>query len=173
MPVQVVYEELCKTPPTLLFATVDKFAMLPWKNEVGSFFATGSSNRTPELIIQDELHLISGPLGTMVGHYEVVVDELCCAKGVRPKIIASTATIRRAGDQCAYLYNREVRQFPGSGIDADNSFFDKTDEKKPGRIYVGISPAGKTKAVMQIRAMSAFLQRVHMMDYLTISRMPT
>lgn len=166
LPFQVVDEELYKNPPTLLFGTVDKFAMLPWRKEAGSFFASSGFNRTPELIIQDELHLISGPLGTMVGLYETAIDALCSTKGVKPKIIASTATIRRAGEQCSNLYNREVKQFPPAGIDADDSFFSKeaSINKKPGRFYVGLMPAGKTKAMMEIRTIAAILQRVHMLD---------
>lgn len=99
LPVQVVDEELYNEPPTLLFGTVDKFAMLPWENRIGHFFALNSGNRAPELIIQDELHLISGPLGTMVGLYESAVDALCRRKGNVTKIVASTATIRRAVEQ--------------------------------------------------------------------------
>ncbi len=168
LPIQIVDDELYDNPPTLLFGTVDKFAMLPWKNDVGKFFATSSGNRTPELIIQDELHLISGPLGTMVGLYETVVDALCSAKGVKPKIIASTATIRRAKEQCSVLYNREVRQFPPSGLNADDSYFAReaklsSEEQKYGRLYVGVMPSGKTKAMMEIRAIAALLQRVNMM----------
>lgn len=169
LPIQIVDKELYLSPPTLLFGTVDKFALLPWKNDVGAFFATGSSNRTPELIIQDELHLISGPLGTMVGLYETAVDALCSAKGVKPKIIASTATIRRAKEQCSVLYNREVRQFPPSGLNADDSYFARearlsAEEQKYGRMYIGVMPSGKTKAMMEIRAIAAILQRVDMMD---------
>jgi len=169
LPIQIVDEELYSNPPTLLFGTVDKFAMLPWKNAVGAFFATGSENRTPELIIQDELHLISGPLGTMVGLYETAVDALCSAKGIKPKIIASTATIRRAKEQCSVLYNREVRQFPPSGINAEDSFFAREadiapEDYKYGRMYMGIMPSGKTKAMMEIRAIAAVLQRVDMLD---------
>ena len=169
LPIQIVDEELYDSPPTLLFGTVDKFAMLPWKNDVGSFFATDSNNRTPELIIQDELHLISGPLGTMVGLYETAVDALCSAKGVKPKIIASTATIRRAKEQCSVLYNREVCQFPPSGLDAEDSYFAReaklsVEEQKYGRMYIGVMPSGKTKAMMEIRAIAAILQRVDMME---------
>lgn len=130
LPVQIVDQELYIKPPTLLFGTVDKFAMLPWKKEIGSFFAEGSQNRTPELIIQDELHLISGPLGTMVGLYETVIDALCSAKCIRPKIVASTATIRRAKEQCSALYNREVVQFPAPGLDSDDSFSSRRNSTK-------------------------------------------
>lgn len=167
LPIQVVDEELYNDPPTLLFGTVDKFAMMTWKSDVGAFFGNGTRNRNPELIIQDELHLISGPLGTMVGLYETAVDALCSQKGVHPKIIASTATIRRAKAQCSALYNREVRQFPAPGIDSSDSFFAREADmgKKPGRLYVGIMPAGKTKAMMEVRTISTVLQRVYMMPY--------
>ena len=166
LPIQVVDEELYINPPTLLFATVDKFAMMTWKADIGKFFAMNTNNRTPELIIQDELHLISGPLGSIVGLYETAIDELCSHKGIRPKIIASTATIRRAEDQCWNLYNRQVRQFPAPGLDASNSFFAKEADlnKKPGRMYVGIMPFGKTKAMLEAKVMSTLLQYTHMLQ---------
>ena len=162
LPLQVVDEELYDNPPTLLFATVDKFAMMPWYGEIGGFFATNSDNRTPELIIQDELHLISGPLGSMVGLYEVAIDYLCSNKGIRPKIIASTATICRAKEQCSALYNREVFQFPPQGIDEADSFFARAAEvsQKHGRKYIGLMPSGKTKAMMESRVLASLLQIV-------------
>lgn len=168
LPIQIIDEELYNNPPTLLFGTVDKFAMLPWDGRIGSFFAVNSDNRAPELIIQDELHLISGALGTIVGLYETAVDAICSQKGVRPKIIASTATIRRAKEQCSVLYNRDVVQFPAPGLDSGNSFFAREAEISYengvfGRKYVGLMPSGKTKAMMEIRAMAALLQRIHMM----------
>ena len=169
LPIQIIDEELYQTPPTLLFGTVDKFAMLPWDGRIGSFFGIGSDNRTPELIIQDELHLISGALGTIVGLYETAVDAICGQKGVYPKVIASTATIRRAKEQCSVLYNREVVQFPAPGLDAEDSFFAKEsainhDDGVYGRKYVGIMPSGKTKAMAEIRAMAALLQKAYTMD---------
>ena len=159
LPIQVVDEELYKNPPTLLFATVDKFAMLPWYKETGSFFAVDSENRAPELIIQDELHLISGPLGSMVGIYETAIDYLCSQKGVKPKIIASTATISRAKEQCSELYNREVFQFPPQGIDQEDSFFAKEAADKYGRTYIGVMPSGKTKAMTESMMLATLLQR--------------
>lgn len=167
LPLQVVDEELYKNPPTLLFATVDKFAMLPWYQETGSFFAVDTDNRAPELIIQDELHLISGPLGSMVGLYETAIDYLCSKKGVSPKIIASTATICRAKEQCSSLYNREVFQFPPQGIDEADSFFARAakPEEKNGRMYVGLMPSGKTKAMMESRILASLLQIVKESDW--------
>ena len=169
LPIQIIDEELYSNPPTLLFGTVDKFAMMPWEGQIGAFFGVGNKNRTPELIIQDELHLISGALGTIVGLYETAVDEICGQKGVYPKIIASTATIRRAKEQCSVLYNREVVQFPAPGLDAEDSFFAKETEIDYscgifGRKYVGIMPSGKTKAMTEIRMMAALMQKAYMMD---------
>lgn len=170
LPIQIIDEELYDNPPTLLFGTVDKFAMLPWDGRIGAFFATDSGNRTPELIIQDELHLISGALGTVVGMFETAVDALCGQKGISPKIIASTATIRRAKEQCSVLYNREVVQFPPPGLNAEDSFFAKEsvvdhDREIYGRKYVGIMPSGKTKAMTEIRMMAALLQKVYTSEY--------
>lgn len=169
LPIQVVDEELYKEPPTLLFGTVDKFAMLPWNDQIGNFFAFNSKNRAPELIIQDELHLISGPLGTMVGLYESAVDALCHKKGNLTKIVASTATIRHAVEQCAALYDRDVKQFPHPALDAEDSFFAREKEinyemEKFGRKYVGLMPSGKTKAMMEIRSIAAMLQKVKDMN---------
>ena len=169
LPIQIIDEELYQAPPTLLFGTVDKCAMLPWDGRIGAFFGVGSDNRTPELIIQDELHLISGALGTVVGLYETAVDAICGQKGIFPKVIASTATIRRAKEQCSVLYNREVVQFPAPGLDAEDSFFAKEsviDYEKGvyGRKYVGVMPSGKTKAMAEIRAMAALLQKAYTME---------
>lgn len=165
LPIQVVDEELYANPPTLLFGTVDKFAMMAWKKDIRSFFGV-NGNDAPDLIIQDELHLIAGPLGSMVGLYETAIDYLCSYKGKRPKIIASTATIRQADLQCRALYNREVRQFPAQGLDAADSFFAKeipTDEDF-GRLYLGVMPSGKTKVMLQARATAAALQFVWQLD---------
>lgn len=169
LPIQIIDEELYSCPPTLLFGTVDKFAMIPWKKDIGAFFAADTDNRPPDLVIQDELHLISGPLGTMVGLYEAAIDALCTKNGVHSKIVASTATIRRAKEQCSALYNREVSQFPNPGLDAEDSFFareSKIDYEKNiyGRKYVGLMPSGKTKAMMEVRSIAALMQEINTMD---------
>ena len=165
LPIQVIDEELYNEPPTLLFATVDKFAQMPWQGgKVGKFFGSDMpERRAPELIIQDELHLISSALGTMVGLYESALDFACQQKGVKPKIIASTATIRRAAEQCAALYERQSFQFPPPGIDSSDSFFAKekpVTEETLGRMYVGLMPAGKTKTMAEIRVMAVLLEMV-------------
>lgn len=160
LPIRAVDEDIYRDPPTFLFGTVDKFASLPWKEEISSLFGLneGNTNKTPELIIQDELHLISGPLGTMVGLYETAIDALCSARGVKPKIISSTATIRRANEQCKALYARSAKQFPPSGIDAEDSFFATEDNEKPGRLYAGIMSSGKTQTTTLVRLLGNSLQ---------------
>lgn len=106
--------------------------------------------RPPDLIIQDELHLIAGPLGTMVGLYETVIDELCAwsidGADVRPKVVASTATVRRAPHQVHALFWRRLETFPPPVIDARDSFFAiqrAPNEKAPARRYVGICANGR------------------------------
>jgi hypothetical protein len=114
--------------------------------------------RPPDLIIQDELHLISGPLGTLVGLYETAIDNLCswpaAGQPVRPKVIASTATIRRADEQVYQLYLREVNIFPPSGLDAADNFFARQQlpsAATPGRRYVGICAPGIRIKTLMIR----------------------
>jgi hypothetical protein len=136
-----------------MIATVDKFAALPWVGQTGAlfgrvthyndgegFYSAGDATIAgrplagylppPDLVIQDELHLISGPLGTMVGLYETAIDTLCShshtGKLIRPKIIASTATVRRASRQIQALFGRShVDIFPPPSADRHDSFFAK------------------------------------------------
>lgn len=200
LPVVVVDEEVYRRLPSLLIATVDKFAQMPWKGEVQMLFgkvnaycprhgfrspdvddsdshpkhrqsglpAVKSNEhgllRPPDLIIQDELHLINGPLGTLVGLYETAVDGLSSwdyqGKTVRPKVIASSATIRRASEQVNALYMRKSNIFPPSGLDIEDNFFSKQvapTEKAPGRLYFGVCAPGVQAKVVMIRVYSSFL----------------
>ncbi len=120
--------------------------------------------RPPDLIIQDELHLISGPLGTLVGLYETAVDQLAAWKiegqTVRPKVIASSATIRKAPEQIASLYLRRANIFPPSGLDAADNFFSRQrapSEEDPGRRYLGICAPGTRLRTVLIRVYVAYL----------------
>lgn len=143
VPCQVVDEALYEQPPTFLVATIDKFARLAWDPRTNAFFGKGI-NRPPELIIQDELHLISGALGSIAGLYEAGLDTLLVSLGGRPKYVASTATIRMARDQVARLYGKSVAIFPPPGLDCDDSFFARTVplDVRPGRLYLGYLAPG-------------------------------
>ena len=134
LPVHVVDEDLYAFRPTMLLGTVDKFAQLAWNADGLSVLRQLRRHRRPRrMIIQDELHLLSGPLGTTVGVYEAAIDALCSLEGTAPKIVASTATIRRSDEQVRGLFGgRDVRLFPPSGVDADDSFFAREDTASPG-----------------------------------------
>jgi ATP-dependent helicase YprA (DUF1998 family) len=116
LPVVTVDDLIYASPTSLLIGTIDKFAQLPRRKDLRSLFGLDGGRR-PGLIIQDELHLISGPLGSMAGLYETVVDLLCTDGEIRPKVIGSTATIGQAGRQVRALFDRPVLQFPPSGFD--------------------------------------------------------
>lgn len=197
LPVLTVDEEIYHRPPTMMIATVDKFAMMAWRGQVRTLFGrvneecprhgllwpgasctgnhtagkTGPATkvkaispiRPPDLIIQDEFHLISGPLGTMVGLYESAVDELCSwrldDRVVKPKVIASTATVRKAQQQVNNVFMRRVAVFPPSGLDVEDNFFSvqRAIDDKPGRRYVGVCSPGSSRPAMLIRVYTAFL----------------
>ncbi len=143
LPCNVVDTALYERPPTLLLATVDKFARLAWEERAGAFLG-GPGRRPPELIIQDELHLIASALGSIAGLYEAAVETVLGVRGVSPKIVASTATIRQAADQVLRLFGRQYAVFPPPGLDCDDSYFARTvpTSERPGRLYVGyLAPA--------------------------------
>ncbi len=147
LPCNVVDEALYQCPPTLLIATVDKFARLAWEERSSVFLGrrppkSRFPRRPPELVIQDELHLIAGPLGSVAGLYEAGLETVLQQRGVRPKYVASTATIRMAREQVKRLYGRELAVFPPPGLSAEDSWFARTDPSRPGRLYVGyLAPA--------------------------------
>jgi uncharacterized protein YbaR (Trm112 family) len=116
----------------------------------------------PQLIIQDELHLISGPLGSMTGLYEVAIDYLCQHKGHGPKIIASTATIRGAEEQVKRLYGRSVAQFPLPVVDSRENFYSEIIplSKKPGRLYIGVCAPGVSGTIHTVHSYAAVLSSV-------------
>jgi hypothetical protein len=158
LPVMTVDEQQYAAPPSLLIGTVDKFAQLPRSMKIRAIFGM-DAGLAPGLIIQDELHLISGPLGSMTGLYEAAVDFLCTdAAGIRPKVIGSTATIGRASRQVRALFDRDVMQFPPSGFEPGDSFFAVTDETGPDRIYMGTCSAGRSPKFTLQAVVAAALQ---------------
>jgi hypothetical protein len=199
IPAIVVDEELYHRPPSMMIATVDKFAMMAWRGDTRTLFGRATSEcprhgllwpesgctgnhradsrrglpktqviqispiRPPDLIIQDEFHLISGPLGTMVGLYETAVDELCTwtleGRSVKPKIVASTATVRKAKEQVNNVFMRDVSVFPPHGLDIEDNFFSvqRPIANRPGRRYMGVCSPGSSRPAMLIRVYTALL----------------
>jgi hypothetical protein len=180
IPVCLSDETIYQHPPALLFGTVDKFAQLAHKvngqnngrnSDSRRIFGTGNWEAgkpqegylPPDLIIQDELHLLLGPLGSAVALFESAVNQLCTREdGTRPKIISSTATTRNTQLQIAALFDRKVNLFPKPGVECDDSFFafykrrfksteDKTPEYISKRKYIGVLPTGRTQIWMQMR----------------------
>ena len=98
LPVTTVDQSIYEEAPTVVVGTVDKFARLAWEERAGVLLGSGDLPG-PSLVIQDEFHLISGPLGTVVAAYEAAFDTVMQANGVRPKVVASTATIRPASSR--------------------------------------------------------------------------
>ncbi len=159
LPVMVVDEQIFQDPPTLVVATVDKFARMPRVARAGAILGMDNSPFDPPgLIIQDELHLLSGPLGTTVALYEAAIQSLIAWGGAPPKIVASTATIRSAGDQVRSLFAADVALFPPSGLSVDDSYFARTDHESPGRMYVGLMPQAHTQSFSTVLACVALLQ---------------
>jgi len=197
LPILAVDDEIYRRLPCFLISTVDKFAAIPWNKEAGQlfgkvqrvdsrveeggFFGPGFPGQgkplacgellPPDLIIQDELHLISGPMGTMVGLYEGAIDKLCereiKEKLVKPKIIASTATVRRATRQIQALFNRKrVSIFPPPGPNVRDSFFavTKPATEVNARMYVGVAAQGRSSKVILMRtyiALAGAAQKMH------------
>jgi hypothetical protein len=185
IPVLFVDEQVYRELPSFLVSTVDKFALVPWRGEAGRLFGRVSSRDDgrffgptdgrqrgavvlpegllpPELIVQDELHLISGPLGTMVGLYETAVEQLSMTiidgKPVKPKIIASTATVKRAREQIQALFCRPFASiFPPPGVDPGATFFSKVDTTHAGRLYIGVSAGGRSSKAAMLRVYAALL----------------
>ncbi len=185
LPIVAVDEPLYRRLPAFLIATVDKFASLPWVGLSGvllggadrydkeGFYGAAEPGKgtpleaplaPPDLIVQDELHLISGPLGTMVGLYESAIEALCVrgfnGRAVRPKIVASTATVRRAQDQIHALFGRSLTQvFPPPGPDRRDSFFARIvpAADKPARRYLGIASPGRNPKVLMRRVLLALM----------------
>lgn len=167
LPVSMIDKDLYQHPPSFLIGTIDKFAMVAWKEEAGVFLGAKGNHEPPSLIIQDELHLISGPLGTLAGIYEAAFECVIRERsgGVPPKFIASTATISNAVEQCRRLYAKETRIFPSPGLSSKDSFFSRIDDNPVrGRLYLGVMGQGIKNAVAVYWTVAAILQAVNEID---------
>ncbi|HSS20971.1 MAG TPA: helicase-related protein [Pyrinomonadaceae bacterium] len=177
LPVEVIDERIYRRPPSLVIATADKLAIVAYRPEAGALFGRVMVNDgpfqvslPPGLIIQDELHLISGPLGTVYALYEAIFERLCSiqqdGQWIKPKLVASTATIRGAAEQVKSLYARsETQLFPSPGLMMGDSFFgryarDVEGRLRDGRLYLGIHASDYGSALTtQVRAFSSALFR--------------
>lgn len=186
LPILAVDEPIYRRLPAFLIATVDKFASLPWVAQSGGllggadrytekvgFFGAAEPGQgrplaaripPPDLVIQDELHLISGPLGTMAGLYETAIEALSIREldghAVRPKIIASTATVRRAQDQIQALFARPMTQvFPPPGPSRRDSYFARVvpSAEASARLYLGVAAQGRNPKVMMRKVWLALM----------------
>lgn len=164
LPMAVVDEVLYDDPPTILLATVDKFARLQFDTDAGKLLGIGTPFRQPALIIQDELHLLSGPLGTTVAVFDAVIQLLLSKSGTAPKIVASTATIRASGDQVLGLYGREVALYPPAGLDGDTTFFSRPVASGEGRLYVGLMPQSVSQATALVLSAAPLLEVPHVVS---------
>jgi len=144
--------------------TLDKFAMLSWREKDGFLFGTATLGRVnpPSLVIQDEMHLITGPLGTIAAIYEAGIESVIrcnSQEGWVPKYIAATATIKNARTQSRRLFARETRIFPSPGISIRDSMFSRENpDPNLARLYVGVSGQGQTMTVALYWLMAAILQ---------------
>lgn len=168
LPIYMIDEEIYQYRPTFLIATVDKFAQVAKREETFSLFGHNSTDIPPELIIQDELHLISGPLGTLTGIYEAAFQRMFTNRGIKAKVVASTATIRNAQEQILSLYGEKHTQFPPQGIDVEDSYFavKATSDNKASRMYVGCMGNGMSPTMIMIRIMAATLYATRYLEAL-------
>lgn len=156
LPIKYIDNLIYDKAPTLLFATVDKFAQL-YRTKSKKLLRP-DKNDTPDLFIQDELHLIVGALGSIVGFYEPIIEELCTKDGRYPKIIASTATTRNTNSLIKSLYNRETRIFPPQGLEYKNNYFSRVEEGESKRRHMGLIPAACVSSnVLEIRVTALLL----------------
>lgn len=166
LPISVVDEHIYRTLPTLVVATTDKLAQLPvWSDEEGPALLRGRGAAGPvSILVFDELHLLSGPLGTLASLYEIAVDAIVSGKSsgrVRPKILASTATIRTAGEQAKGLLGRELATFPPSGDSPDDSFWAvRDDREETARLYIGAMTSGSTWQALYVYAQTSIFRSV-------------
>jgi len=190
IPAYLIDDHVYNRCPTVIIGTADKIARLAFEPKASGIFGNVNyyneyygynrngllpkglngldkfnhsvdSLNPPDLIIQDELHLIDGPLGSLFGLYEAMVNGIIKKQGGNPKYIASTATIANASKQVDMLFSKELFQFPPHGLDISNNFFvrdygpeDVWDESNAGRVYLGFYAPGKGPMTPQVRLWS-------------------
>jgi len=192
IPVVIVDDDIYTRCPSLIISTVDKFAQIAWKPEVKSIFgkvshhcdqhgffdnaiSSGHNHNgkkpdpvtllPPELIIQDELHLISGPLGTLTGLYETAIEYLCTNDEIQPKIIASTATTKAASDQIRTLFARDNTEiFPPQIAKFGETFFSNVNPERSAKTYVGVLATGKSGLTVLAKVSSVILRRIRQFE---------
>lgn len=119
----------------------------------------------PELIIQDELHLISGSLGTMASLFETAIEYFCTTNGKKPKIISSTATTRAASDHILKLFGRDdTIIFPPQIEKFGDTFFSKINREKPGKTYLGVLATGKSQLTVAAKVSAVILRRIRQFE---------
>lgn len=164
LPIYVVDDDIYRISPTFVLSTVDKFARITWEEQAG-YLLGANGCKPPELIIQDELHLISGPLGSITGIYEIAIENICRHYGKVPKIIASTATVKNADEQIRILYNRKMIQFPPNGLLHNDSFFaiESDESERPARTYLGVCSIGfgTSEMLIKIFALLTFMKHLY------------
>lgn len=176
IPFTPVDDDIYNNPPSILLGTADKFVQAAHNrtsksNVVGipanirNLLGFNGHNRPPDLIIQDELHLLTGPLGSMAGLIETALDvawsEAC--GGHRPKYVAATATIRGADRDAKLMFGKELRIFPPPVDVASDNFFarEASTSKIPGRIHLSVlGPPNKSRTVSD-QPMASILQSAH------------
>ena len=169
LPIKTVDDDIFESPPSFLLGTVDKFANFAFGGREGGIFKGRRGKKAPpSLVIQDELHLISGPLGTIAAVYESAFDAIINYQNrvlgfgeFGPKYIASSATVRDADTQIQRLLGRGSAIFPPRGIRASDSFFSKDDnDEKTSRLYMGIMAQGLNSTSAAHWTAAAILQAV-------------
>tara|TARA_B100000427_G_scaffold327875_1_gene339638 strand:- start:5530 stop:8625 length:3096 start_codon:yes stop_codon:yes gene_type:complete len=154
LPIRVIDELIYAQPPSVLIGTIDKFVQIFRKpKDVKKLFATDLDLDPPDLIIQDELHLISGPLGSLTGAIEYLIEDYA----ENPKIITSTATIQKADEQILSLYGKKSCLFPLNLANPNDSFFSVKKQNSTGREYIGLTSATANSGNYLLQSVSAIL----------------
>jgi len=163
VPFSCIDEELYNHPPTLLIGTIDKFARLgsePKARTLIGLKGIDEHRRPPDLVIQDELHLLTGPLGSLSGLFESAIETLWERANHKAKYVAATATIRGAARDSKLMYGRELNIFPPPGSSISDNFFATEQTEMNGRKHLAIiGNLGHSTTLME-RPFASVLQRI-------------